>query len=190
MIQLHKTHVYLGACVLLLLLVLIAPLSYLAGYYVAYNHYLEQDDFVYYYPEVDYKLDRNNPDEADVLESREYQVKLDVPGFYANRTAGVDELLNFIRNFTGLKLKNKDFKVDIYEEIQYRPTDCGRYYDELRKRKYFGDSHPNPKDNSTAVSLNIDSSPHRYKKSVLVNNLHPAPEYKDSSEEKIEQGFF
>ena len=169
---------------------LIVPLCFFMGYYSVYKEhcYPDQPDYVHYHPNTDYKLDRNNEDEANIYDSREYQISLP-PDRYADRMKAVNDLLVLLRNYTGLELKTEDFETDIYEEVQYHSKTCGRSYSEFRRRKYY-DSNRIVIENGTAVSINMDAYPKTYKKDALTHNLHPGAMYMNQSEEKIEQGSF
>ena len=161
--------------------------AFLLGYLVAIEQVTAQPDYVYYYPNFAYQLDRNNPKEADIMETREYQVKLSntlLHTKYKPRMDGIRELTEFLRNKTGEKLNEKDADVQIYLETHYSSVDCGHKFSELRRRIPH-DTEGIPFENKTAVGINEDSHKHKHKATAMAWDLQAAEGYK--SEEKIEQ---
>merc|ERR1712137_11963 len=97
---------------LAILLLLGVVFSFLLGYLMAIHQVTDQPNFVYYYPRWEYQLNRSDPREAEILESREYQIKVPVD-VYTDRATAVADLLEFLRNQTGLKFKKKDAETEI-----------------------------------------------------------------------------
>lgn len=170
----------LGACILLFSAVVF---SFLLGYFFAVEKYTWQPDGVYYYPRWQYQLNRTDPKEENIMETREYQISISSKD-YTPRMVGIDRLTEFLRNFTGEKLKEKDADIDIYWETHYKSQVCGHKFSEVRKRiKY--DTHGKEVENKTTIDINQDSVPKKDKSTAMKWDLQPNSTY--VSEEKIEQ---
>lgn len=158
-------------------------LSFLLGYFFAVHKFTDQPDGVYYYPRWQYQLNRTDPKEADIMETREYQVSLNKDD-YTPRLDGIRKLTAFLRNFTGEKLKEKDADISIYWETHYNSKPCGHKYSEVRRRFSY-DTHGDIIEDKTTMDINQDSNPKPDKSTAMQWDLQPNSNYKN--EEKIEQ---
>jgi hypothetical protein len=170
-------------------LVIGVNVSFLLGYFLAVSQITAQPDFVYYYPNWEYQIDRNSPTMGKIMESREYQIRLPPSKYTANRTAAIEELAAMLQEATGIKLKRGDSSVSLYQEIQYDTRACGHQFSELRRRVLFNPENGQPVGgNTTTIDINNDGVPRTDKRDALRWNLTVAEHYK--GEEKIEQGTF
>lgn len=174
--------IVMGICILLFISIVF---SFLLGYYAAISQITKQDDFVYYYPRWQKQLDRSDPNEADIMETREYQIRLPVD-IYSNRMEAINELTSYLREITGESLDPKDAEIKIYREGQYNSANCGIRFSELRIRHFFDEEGNETNKDDTTVDINHDSNPLELKESALQWNLTAAEGFKN--EQKLEQG--
>jgi len=173
-----------GVCILLFAGIVT---SFLLGYFTAIAQLTSQPDGVFYYPDWEYRLDRNNPKEADIMETREYQISLGnsiINNHYEPRSAGVKEMVQFLRNYTGEKLKDGSEDIYVYWEVHYDSKPCGHEFSEIRVRSSW-DLDGNIIENKTTVDINQDSVPGPYKEDAMTWDLSANEIY--DSEEKIEE---
>ena len=143
--------------------------------------YYQGDPYVYHSPD-DYQLDRTNQDEAVLLETNEYQFKLNTT-LFTDRMKGVRQLLVLLRVVLNITIDEKDADEDYFTETQYRSTDCGSIdYSELRIRNYIDGKL----DQSAESDINKDASPHSSKANAMSYDIEPNSKY--DNEQKIEQG--
>lgn len=150
------------------------------NYNVEYDYY-QGYPYVYRSPS-DYQLDRSNPAEADLIETNEYQFKLNT-NLFKDRMKGVRQLTDLLQQVLNITINEEDAEEDCFTETQYLTTDCGTIeYSELRIRSYVGGKL----DQVSESDINKDSSPHESKENAMSYNLTPNPNY--DNEQKIEQG--
>jgi len=152
-------------------------LGYLTGGMVADS----QDEYVLYnYHEV--YPDRDNPKQADIMDTREYQATLNNDD-YVDRMSTIRDMMPLLRNLTGEYFTEEDWDIAIYEERQYSTSRCGVKYSELRRRKFYDENGEIQKDKTT-IDINMDEP---IKEDALTKwDLTPSDDYK--SEQKIEHG--
>merc|ERR1712137_111163 len=69
--------------------------SFLLGYFWAVAQVTSQPDYVYYYPRWEKQLNRSDPNEADIMETREYQIRPSIT-LFKDRQLAINQLLNLL----------------------------------------------------------------------------------------------
>ena len=171
----------MGICILLFICIIF---SFLLGYFFAMQQITDQDDFVYYYT-WQKQLDRSDPNEADIMETREYQLRLPTD-VYINRLEAVNELTRYLREISGEKLDPNDAKIEIFKETQLSSGNCGIKFSELRLRHFYDENGNIINKDITTLDINHDAEPPELKEAALKWNLTANAIYKN--EQKLEQG--
>jgi len=182
----NRKNVLIGCCILFVMLVVILvviSVSFIAGYFTGSAIADSQGEYVLYnYHEV--YPDRNNPKQADIMDTREYQATLNNDD-YADRMSTIRDMMPLLRNLTGEYFTEEDWEIGIYEERQFTTSHCGVKYSELRRRKFY-DENGVIKEDKTTIDINMDEP---IKEDALTKwDLTPSDDYK--SEQKIEHGKF
>ena len=179
-----RKNVLIGCCILFVVFVVLLiviggsfGIGYLTGGMVADS----QDEYVLYnYHEV--YPDRDNPKQADIMDTREYQATLNNDD-YVDRMSTIRDMMPLLRNLTGEYFTEEDWDIAIYEERQYSTSKCGTKYSEFRRRKFY-DENGVIQEDKTTIDINMDEP---IKEDALTKwDLTPSDNYK--SEQKIEHG--
>ena len=89
----------------------------------------------------DYDINRNDPIQRPMVESNEYQLKLDCD-LFVDKMDGVEVLQRIASQFLGPYISSVDEHTEQYwYELQYEKDGCGADYSELRTRTYITGKH-------------------------------------------------
>jgi len=137
-------------------------------------------EFVFRYID-DYDIDRNDITQRGLLESNEYQIRLDNDRFI-DKMQGVQELQEIIGQFLGPHISYIEEPVESYwYELQYEKHGCSGDYSELRVRNYITGKHAGTA--SSSVNRDVKS-----KEELVATMMYPNADFLDDFEMKMEQG--
>lgn len=139
----------------------------------------QSPDYVFRYID-DYDIDRNDITQRALLESNEYQIRLNGNRFI-DRMQGVEEFQQIIGQFIAPYISSLEEPVEMmWYELQYEKHGCGADYDELRVRSYITGKHSN----TATSSVNRDV---KTKVEAVETMMYPNADYLDHFEMKLEQ---